>query len=102
MLKVLTNTKKQWLAKWTEPFVLQEGILYIMDQNNIFWCYVAIEEAHKILWELHEGFGGGHFVANIIAKKIFDVGYWWPTLSHDATKYYTSYDACQKARSLIT
>jgi hypothetical protein len=28
-----------------------------------------------ILWELHEGFGGGHFVAYIIGNKIFDARY---------------------------
>jgi hypothetical protein len=102
MLKIMTNIKKQWLAKKMEPFVLQEGILYCMDQNNRFWRFVTIEEAHRILWELHEGFGEGHFVTNITAKKILDVGYWWPTLFHDTTKYYKFYDACQKTRSLIT
>jgi hypothetical protein len=28
-----------------------------------------------ILYEFHEGIGGGHFVADIIAKKIFDARY---------------------------
>jgi hypothetical protein len=41
-----------------------------MGQNNIFHCCVTTKEAHKILWELHEGFGGGHFVVDIIPKKM--------------------------------
>jgi len=28
-----------------------------------------------ILWELHEGFGRGHFALNIITKNIFDAAY---------------------------
>ncbi len=36
---------------------------------------VTTNEAQKILHELHEGFTNGHFIANIIAKKILDVGY---------------------------
>jgi hypothetical protein len=31
-----------------------------------------------VLKELHEGVVGGHFVVDIIAKKILDVKYWWP------------------------
>jgi hypothetical protein len=46
-----------------------------MGQYNKFRCCVTIDEAYKILRELHEGFSGGHFAANITAKKILDVGY---------------------------
>jgi hypothetical protein len=53
-----------------------------------------------ILHEFHEGIGGGHFVVDIIAKKILDVGYWWPKLFHDAFEFCKSCDACQKARGL--
>jgi hypothetical protein len=53
-----------------------------------------------ILRELHEGFGGGHFVVNIITKKILDVGYWWPKLFNDASKFYKSCDAHQRVGGL--
>lgn len=33
--------------------------------------------------EAHQGFGGGHFAANIIACKIMLMGYWWPMLFKD-------------------
>jgi hypothetical protein len=49
-----------------------------MGQDNKFICCETIDETQKILGELHEGFGGGQFVTNTIAKKILDVGYWWP------------------------
>jgi hypothetical protein len=42
-----------------------------MGQDNIFRCYVTIDEAQTILWELHEG----HFATNITTKKILDAGY---------------------------
>jgi hypothetical protein len=44
-----------------------------MGQDNRFRCYVTIDEAHTIIWELHERIGGGHFIVDITAKKIFDV-----------------------------
>jgi hypothetical protein len=37
-----------------------------------------------------------HFVANIIAKKILDVRYWWPTLFKDTHDFCKSCDNCQK------
>ncbi len=46
-----------------------------MGQDNKFRCYVTINETQMVLWELHEGFGGGHFVVDITAKKIFDAWY---------------------------
>jgi hypothetical protein len=45
-----------------------------------------------VLKELHEGVAGGHFVANITAKKILDVGYWWPTLFKDTHEFCRSCD----------
>jgi hypothetical protein len=33
-----------------------------------------------ILHELHNGIGGRHFSSNTNVKKIFYVGYWWPTM----------------------
>jgi hypothetical protein len=43
---------------------------------------------------VHERFGGGHFAKNITTKKIINVGYWWPTLFHDAFEFCRVYDAC--------
>jgi len=41
-----------------------------------------------------------HFVANIIAKKILDARYWWPTLFKDTHDFCKSCDSCQKIRGL--
>nr|GEW92825.1 reverse transcriptase domain-containing protein [Tanacetum cinerariifolium] len=38
---------------------------------------------------------GGHHGANFIAKKIFDVGFFWPTIYRDAHKLVKSCDSCQ-------
>ncbi len=55
-----------------------------------------------MLHELRERFGGDHFVENIIAKKILNVGYQWHVLFHDTSKYYNSCDACQRTKGLAT
>jgi hypothetical protein len=68
----------------------------------VFLPCVTTCETYKILQDLHEGFGGGHFATNIIAKKIFNAGYWWPKLFHDAFEFCKSSDACQRTRGLAT
>jgi hypothetical protein len=46
-----------------------------MGQDNRFRCCVTTYEAQTILWEHHQGIGGGHFAIDITTKKILDAGY---------------------------
>ncbi|GJW20274.1 reverse transcriptase domain-containing protein [Tanacetum coccineum] len=39
---------------------------------------------------------GGHYGANFTAKKIFDAGFYWPTIYKDAYEFVKTCDACQK------
>ncbi|GKE01577.1 reverse transcriptase domain-containing protein [Tanacetum coccineum] len=54
------------------------------------------QEALEILKACHEGPTGGHHSANITARKVFDVGFLWPTIYQDAHSMIKSYDACQR------
>ncbi|GJV89931.1 reverse transcriptase domain-containing protein [Tanacetum coccineum] len=42
------------------------------------------EEALDILEVCHNGPTGGHHSANLIAKKVFDAGFFWPSIYKDA------------------
>ncbi len=67
--------------------------MYKVRQNNILCTCLTTLEAQVVLKELHK-VARRHFVANITAKKILDVGHWWPTLfkdTHDFCKNYDSY-----------
>ncbi|GJU95804.1 reverse transcriptase domain-containing protein [Tanacetum coccineum] len=39
---------------------------------------------------------GGHYGANFTAKKVFDAGFFWPTIYKDAFEFVKSCDACQR------
>ncbi|GJV56327.1 reverse transcriptase domain-containing protein [Tanacetum coccineum] len=39
---------------------------------------------------------GGHYGANSTAKKIFDAGFYWPTIYKDAYEFVKTCDACQR------
>nr|GEX80611.1 reverse transcriptase domain-containing protein [Tanacetum cinerariifolium] len=53
-------------------------------------------EAFEILKACHEGPSGGHHSANITAKKIFDAGFFWPSIYRDAHKMIKTCDICQR------
>ncbi|GJW29104.1 reverse transcriptase domain-containing protein [Tanacetum coccineum] len=57
---------------------------------------VSGQEAFDILKACHSGPTGGHYGANYTAKKIFDSGFYWPTIYKDAHDFVTRCDICQR------
>ncbi|GJY72267.1 reverse transcriptase domain-containing protein [Tanacetum coccineum] len=45
---------------------------------------------------LTNGPTGGHYGANYTAKKVFDSGFYWPTIYKDAHDFVTQCDICQR------
>nr|GFB32899.1 reverse transcriptase domain-containing protein [Tanacetum cinerariifolium] len=56
---------------------------------------VAGQEAIDILNACHSGPTGGHYGANYTAKKVFDSGFYWPTIYKDAFELVKHCDSCQ-------
>jgi len=75
MLKTLNLVQKQKLAIKVKPFILKEGIMYKVGQDNIMRRCLTTSKAQIVLKELHEGVARGHFVVDNNVKKILDVGY---------------------------
>ncbi|GJS42689.1 reverse transcriptase domain-containing protein [Tanacetum coccineum] len=57
-------------------------------------------ETQKILDECHHGPTGGHYGPSITAKKVFDVGFYWPTIFKEAQTLVQNCDACQRSGSI--
>ncbi len=94
MPKTLNLAQKQKFAIKVEPFTLKEEIMYRVGQDNIMRKCLTTSEAQILLKEPHEGVVGGHFFIDIIAKKILDEGYWWPTLFNNTRDFCKSCDNC--------
>jgi len=75
------------------PFTIINGKLYKQGQDQILHRCLYDDEISIILWEMHEGVGGGQFLADIIAQKVLDAKYWWPTFHMDAQQHFQSCDA---------
>nr|GEW27611.1 reverse transcriptase domain-containing protein [Tanacetum cinerariifolium] len=63
---------------WDDPYLLK-----IYADQMIRRC-VYDQEAVDILTACHNGPTGGHHGANLTAKKVFDSGFYWPTIYRDA------------------
>nr|GEY16109.1 reverse transcriptase domain-containing protein [Tanacetum cinerariifolium] len=57
---------------------------------------VCGQKAIDILTACHNRPTGGHHGANYTAKKVFDSGFYWPTIYHDAHDMVKSCDSCQR------
>ncbi|GJY46074.1 reverse transcriptase domain-containing protein, partial [Tanacetum coccineum] len=75
---------------WDDPFLIK-----ICADQVIRRC-VSGQEAFDILKACHSGPTGGHYGANYTAKKIFDSGFYWPTIYKDAHDFVTQCDICQR------
>ncbi|GJU78503.1 hypothetical protein Tco_1275573 [Tanacetum coccineum] len=78
---------------WDDPF------LFKTCADQIIRRCVDGKEALEILEACHSGPTGGHYGANFTAKKVFDAGFFWPTIYKDAFDV-KSWDACPKTRFL--
>nr|GEZ25500.1 hypothetical protein [Tanacetum cinerariifolium] len=50
----------------------------------------------EILKTCHEGTSGGHHGANLTTKKVFNAGFFWPSIYRDAREMVKTCDNCQR------
>ncbi|GJS23388.1 reverse transcriptase domain-containing protein [Tanacetum coccineum] len=57
-------------------------------------------ETQKILDECHHGPIGGHYGPRLPQKKVFDAGFYWPTIFKEAQTLVQNCNACQRSGSI--
>nr|GEV35917.1 DNA-directed DNA polymerase [Tanacetum cinerariifolium] len=72
------------------------NMISLNDGNEPLWRCVDGKEAMEILEACHHGPTEGHHGPNCIAKKVFDSGFFWPTIYRDAHDMVKHCDACQR------
>ncbi|GKD07647.1 reverse transcriptase domain-containing protein [Tanacetum coccineum] len=61
---------------------------------------VAGSETLKILAHCYSGPTGGHHSALVTAKKVYESGFYWPSIFKDANEYVRQCDACQRSGNM--
>ncbi|GKE26681.1 reverse transcriptase domain-containing protein, partial [Tanacetum coccineum] len=78
----------------TEPYLFK-----ICSDGMIRRC-ISGPETRTILDQCHHGPTGGHYGPNITAKKVLDLGFYWPTIIKEAHTLVRLCEACQKTRNI--
>ncbi|GJW40042.1 reverse transcriptase domain-containing protein [Tanacetum coccineum] len=79
---------------WEEPYAFK------LCADNIMRRCVAGSKTLEILAHCHSRPIGGHHSANITAKKVYESGFYWPSVFKDANKYVRRCDACQRSENI--
>ena len=63
------------------------GYLFHTGVNQQIRHCVAEDDIYEILKATHEGPCGGHFADKRTSHKVLQMGYYWPSIFHDAQDY---------------
>ncbi|GKD85895.1 reverse transcriptase domain-containing protein [Tanacetum coccineum] len=92
----MTTQQKKKFFKDVKHYFWDDPYLFRICADQIIRRCVHGQEAIDILRACHEGPTGGHHSANLTARKVFDAGFFWPTIYRDAHTMIKSCDTCQR------
>ncbi|GJT14159.1 reverse transcriptase domain-containing protein [Tanacetum coccineum] len=96
VIKGMTSQKKKKFFKDVKHYFWDDPFLFKNCADQVIRRCVSGQEALDILKACHSGPTGGHYGANYTARKIFDSGFYWPTIYKDAHDFVTRCDICQR------
>ncbi|GJT79418.1 reverse transcriptase domain-containing protein [Tanacetum coccineum] len=96
IIKGMTTQQKKKFFKDVKHYFWDDPYLFRICADQIIQRCVHGQEANDILKACHEGPTGGHHSANLTARKVFDAGFFWPTIYRDAHTMIKSCDTCQR------
>nr|GEX02627.1 reverse transcriptase domain-containing protein [Tanacetum cinerariifolium] len=96
IVKGMSSQQKKKFFKDVKHYFWDDPYLFLICANQIIRRCVHGQKAYDILKACHEGPTGDHHGANFTAKKVFDAGFFWPTIYRDAHNLVKSCDTCQR------
>ena len=82
--------------KISPRFTIIDGVLYRRGFNVPFLRCLSTVEATRALEDIHAGLCGSHGGAQMLAKRVFRAGFYWPTVQKDAKEWVQKCEQCQK------
>ncbi|GJR44823.1 reverse transcriptase domain-containing protein [Tanacetum coccineum] len=96
LIKGMSTQQKRKFFKDVKHYFWDDPYLFRICADEIIRRCVFGQEALEILKACHEGPTGGHHSANITAQKVFNAGFFWPTIYQDTHSMIKYCDACQR------
>ncbi|GJR85142.1 reverse transcriptase domain-containing protein [Tanacetum coccineum] len=99
-IKGMSSQQKNKFFKNVKHYFWDDPFLFKICADQVIRRYVHGQEAIDILKACHNGPTGGHYGPNYTAKKVFDSGFYWPTIYRDSHDLVTRCDACQRQEKI--
>ncbi|GJY14029.1 reverse transcriptase domain-containing protein, partial [Tanacetum coccineum] len=96
IIKGMTTQQKKKFFKDVKHHFWDDPYLFRICADQIIRRCVHGQEAFEILRACHEGPTGGHHSANLTTQKVFDTGFFSPTIYRDAHSMIKSCDTCRR------
>nr|GEX80098.1 reverse transcriptase domain-containing protein [Tanacetum cinerariifolium] len=96
IVKGMTSQQKSKFFKDVKHYFWDDPYLFKICADQIIRRCVAGQEAIDILKACHSGPTRGHHGPNYTARKVFDLGFYWPTIYRDAQIFVKNCDVCQR------
>nr|GEY46541.1 reverse transcriptase domain-containing protein [Tanacetum cinerariifolium] len=80
---------------WDDPYLFKNCA------DQVIRRCVSGQEAIEILKACHYGPTEGHHGPNYTARKVFDSGFYWPTIYRDAQNLVKNCDVCQRQGKIL-
>ncbi|GKC19424.1 reverse transcriptase domain-containing protein [Tanacetum coccineum] len=91
IVKGMSTQQKNKFFKDVKHYFWDDPFLFKTCADQVIRRCVSGQEAVDILTACHSGPTGGHYDANYTAKKVFDFGFYWPTIYKDANELVKNY-----------
>nr|GEZ36821.1 reverse transcriptase domain-containing protein [Tanacetum cinerariifolium] len=92
----MSSQQKNKFVEDVKHYFWDDLFLFKICADQVIRRCVHGQEAIDILKAYHNGPTEGHHIPNYTAKKVFDSGFYWPTIYRDAYELVKSCDACQR------
>ncbi|GJV56203.1 reverse transcriptase domain-containing protein [Tanacetum coccineum] len=96
IVKGMSSQQKNKFFKDVKHYFWDDPFLFKICADQVIRRCVHGKEALDILEACHNGPTGGHHGANFTAKKVFDAGFFWPTIYKDSHELVKNCDSCQR------
>ncbi|GKE25559.1 reverse transcriptase domain-containing protein [Tanacetum coccineum] len=96
VVKGMSSQQKNKFFKDVKHYFWDDPYLFKICVDQVIRRCVHGQEAIDIVKACHNRPAGGHHGLNYTVKKVFDSGFYWPTIYRDAYDLVKSCDSCQR------
>nr|GFA18492.1 reverse transcriptase domain-containing protein [Tanacetum cinerariifolium] len=101
VVKGMSSQQKNKFFKDAKHYFWEDRFRFKICADQVIRRYVHGQEAIDILKACHYGPTGGHHGLNYTAKKVFDSGFYWPTIYHDAQNLVKNCNVFQRQGKIL-